>query len=158
MPIVRILGPEAEHEQILELLQEVKKWVSSVQSLEITPQNVTPIFVPSVQENPGESVIFYIDELFTRSKSGRERVTDDRTALSKAIEKGFNEFVADEKLQIWPNSVTVVIYMVDPYKGEYYYRTIPARKVRGVHSNCAEYGSALHMMSKSGLCPSCNKP
>jgi hypothetical protein len=26
------------------------------------------------------------------------------------------------------------------------------------HSGCAEYGSALHMMSKSGLCPNCGKP
>jgi len=37
-------------------------------------------------------------------------------------------------------------------------KMVPVLSAKSIHADCAEYGSALHMMSKSGLCPSCNKP
>jgi len=67
MPIIQFVGVEAEREVILELIREIKVWVASVESLEVEQQYVTPIFVPSIQENPGECVVFYVQELFTIS-------------------------------------------------------------------------------------------
>ncbi len=120
MPILEFMGPEAERDIIIELIREIKVWVVSIKSLGVGIEHVTPIFVPSIQENAGECVVFYVQELFTVSFAGKTRTTKIRTELAKAIEKGFNAFVATGKLAVRPKKVVVVTRMVDRKKWEYH--------------------------------------
>jgi len=98
MPIIQFIGPEASREVILELIREIKTWAASVKSLGVTAEHVTPIFVPSIQENAGECVVFYVQELFMVSFTGKTRTTFVRRELALAIEKGFDAFVNADKL------------------------------------------------------------
>ena len=120
MPILEFMGPEAERDIIIELICSIKVWVASVESLGVGTEHVTPIFVPSIQEHPGECVVFYVQELFTVSFAGVHRTTSSRKELAKAIEEGFNVFVATGKLAVRPKKVVVVTRMVDCEKWEYH--------------------------------------
>jgi len=119
MPILQFVGLKAKQEVILELIDQITEWVASVKELEIGVENVTPIFVPSIQKNPGECVVFYVQELFEVSFTGKPRIADDRKKLYQAIKSGFNKFIATEKLDVRPTSVTVVIRRVDLDEEEY---------------------------------------
>ncbi len=120
MPILEFMGPEAERDVIIELIRQIKVWVASVESLGVGIEHVTPIYVSSVQENAGECVVFYVQELFTVSFAGIPRTTSSRKELAKAIEEGFNAFVATGKLAVKPKKVTVVTRMVDREEWEYH--------------------------------------
>lgn len=120
MPILEFMGVEAERDVIIDLIRESKVWVASVKSLGVGVEHVIPIFVPSVQENPGECVMFYVQELFTVSFAGAPRTTNSRKELAKAIEEGFNTFVATGRLAVRPKKVVVVTRMVDREEWEYH--------------------------------------
>jgi len=120
MPILEFMGPKADYDVIIELIREIKVWVASVKSLGVGIEHVTPIFVPSIQEHPGECVVFYVQELFTVSFAGVHRTTSSRKELAKAIEEGFNVFVATDKLSVKPKKVVVVTRMVDREEWEYH--------------------------------------
>jgi len=125
MPIVEFTGVEAERDVIINLIRQIKVWVASVESLGVGIEHVTPIYISSIQENQGERVIFYVQELFTVSFAGKSRTTKIRKELAQAIERGFNTFVATDKLAVKPRSVTVVTRMVDREKWEYHGWDIP---------------------------------
>jgi hypothetical protein len=120
MPIIEFTGVEAERDVIIDLIRQIKIWVASVESLEIGVKNVTPMFVSSIQENSGEHVVFYVQELFTVSFAGKIRTSKTRKELAQAIEINFSAFIATGKLTVKPKSVTIVTRMVDREKWEYY--------------------------------------
>lgn len=124
MPIIEFTGVEASHETLMELISEIKKWVASVKSLGVFPDVVTPMFRPTVQENPGEQVVFYVQELFTISFSGIVRSVDVRRKLHRSLAENFASFVKTGKLKVKPKSVTIVIRMVDRDNEEYHHFNI----------------------------------
>lgn len=121
MPIIEFTGVEAERKVILDLIKQIKVWVASVESLEVSVENVTPMYISSVQENSGEHVVFYVQELFTVSFNGKARTADIRKELHQSIENGFNAFIATGKLVVKPKSVAIVIRMVDRDNEEYHH-------------------------------------
>ncbi len=125
MPVIEFTGVEARRGVILELIGQIKNWVASVKSLEVDIEYVTPMYIPSIQEHSGRCVVFYVQELFTESFTGKSRTTEIRKELAQAIEKGFNAFVATGKLLVEPRSMTVVTRMVDREKWEYHSWNIP---------------------------------
>lgn len=151
MPIVQFVGVEAEKDVILDLIKNIKVWVASVDDLEVGVENVTPVYIPSMQECQGENVIFYVQELFKVSFTGKVRTPLICKKLSKAIKKGFNEFIAIDMLNVVPKSATVIIRLVER-EHEYLRWNI----VRDDENNdCPGCGSAHQMMS--GVCPDCGK-
>jgi hypothetical protein len=126
MPIVQFVGPKAEIDVILELINQIPLWVASVEGLGVGIKDVTPIFISSIQKNPGECVVFYVQELFEVSLTGKSRTPGIRKALSRAIENGFNEFIATGKLAVRPTNVTVVTRRVHPDEGEYHNWDVPS--------------------------------
>lgn len=78
------------------------------------------MFVSSIQENSGEHVVFYVQELFTVSFAGKIRTSKTRKELAQAIEINFSAFIATGKLTVKPKGVTIVTRMVDREKWEYY--------------------------------------
>ncbi len=125
MPIVHFLGVEAEVNVRRKIMQRIKVWVASVEGLDVSTEYVTAFFISSEQENRGDKVVFYVQELFEVSAKGSPRTDKLREALCKAIEKGFyKEFVVTDRLFIRPTGITVVIRRIDRDKGEYHYRNI----------------------------------
>jgi hypothetical protein len=109
MPIIEFTGVEAERDVIINLIRQIKVWVASVESLGVGIEHVTPIYIPSIQENQGEHTMFYVQELFTVSFAGKSRTTEIRKELAQAIEKGFNTFVATDKLIVKPRRATIFL-------------------------------------------------
>ena len=131
MPIVKFSGIEAGPKVIAEMIQQIKLWVSSVKELEIGPEHVRPIFVPTIQENQGECVIFEIPELFTKSFKGTARTPSMKKDLCKAIKEGFNGFALEKKLST--QKAVTIIHMVDREQGEFDHWDLPPSEKKSLN-------------------------
>lgn len=125
MPIIRFSGVKAQRAVIFDMMYQIKIWAAFVEGLEIGPEHVRPIYMPIIQENPGECVIFEVLELFSVSLNGTARTTGMRKELCQSIESGFNEFVTTGKLTVTPKKAVVIIRMVDRAEGEFHHWPIP---------------------------------
>jgi|GEM_PF-2425741 len=119
MPIIKFDKLSADEEVNLKLIQEIKKWVSSVKSLGVGPEHVTPKGRDVIQENPGEHISFEVAELFTKNPEGVVRDEWTKKALCKSILNGFKDFVKKERFKVKPKTAVVYIHTVDREKGEY---------------------------------------
>lgn len=148
MPISKFSGFEMETEEtIREIFSEIKIWVSSVESLEIGPEHVRPIYSPVVQEIPGECVIFEILELFSVSLAGTARTVDMKKDLCLSIEAGLNKFADTGKLKVRPKKAVIIIRTVDRDEWEFHSWDIPPREIE----------EALPANGKSLKCVSCHE-
>ncbi|XLQ20164.1 MAG: hypothetical protein ACKUBY_00085 [Candidatus Moraniibacteriota bacterium] len=126
MPIFDLKGLVITDETNLKLITGIKTWVSSIESLDIEPENVFPrIYKPGfiIQENSGELVTVEILELFTVGYNNMPRTTKTRKEICEALKAGFNQFIGGHrwaKEEVKPKSIVIVTNMKDRDALEYF--------------------------------------
>lgn len=142
MPIVDVEGIQFEDSKLkIELMRQMRVWVSGVEELEVRPEHVIPGIKDVMRLEPGKFISIYVQELFTESMWGKLRTAEIRKKLLLAIGEGFNRFIeshADELvdsiedlinqafINIRPRVAAVIIRMVDRAEWEYINWKIPS--------------------------------
>ena len=102
MPVIRVIGFEAGDEICLELIGALKDFVSYVDDLGVTPEQVSPFIERgTMQVVPGEQVIVYIDGLFDkeeRTPAVCQKLTDAVYGAVQLIVKKYELYRSSKKL------------------------------------------------------------